>query len=160
MSTLICIRLLKLTFTIDHLCKPDLRTPPDDNPSAFERYRKSIERLARFPNVYMKLSGAFSELPPQDPESPLSAEEVLEQMRPWLVLVFKAFDPAEKTRIMFGSDWPVCNVGGPGPELSWRCWTKAVETILDDERLGFRNSEVGRQRVWAGTALEAYGLEW
>lgn len=100
----------------------------------------------------MKLSGAFSEIADQDPGDPLSVADVLDRMRPWLDHVFDAFGP---WRIMFGSDWPVCNVRGPGDVKSWSLWVQVVDQILLERNL----SEVERNRVWYGTAIEAYKLD-
>jgi len=59
-------------------------------------------------------------------------------------------------RVMFGSDWPVCNVEGKrGSDGSWADWRSVVEAVL--EECGVHGE--GRERVWWGTAQEAYGLE-
>jgi L-rhamnono-1,4-lactonase len=55
---------------------------------------------------------------------------------------------------MFGSDWPVCNVRGPGNELSWVHWRRVVEAILEHYNL----SGEEKQRFWSETAVEAYRL--
>ncbi len=45
---------------------------------------------------------------------------------------------------MFGSDWPVCNVGGPaGEEGNWGVWVQVVEGLLD----GLGCGEVTRESV-------------
>ena len=116
----------------------------------FFRYLACMERFSKQTKVYMKLSGAFSEIGDQDPSSPWPKEKIVEQMRPWLDVLFRFF-PAE--RIMFGSDWPVCNLRGPG-DLSWKSWRDVVELILDN----YAVSEEGRKRIWQGTAIEAYRL--
>jgi len=111
-----------------------------------------MARFAKLPNVYMKLSGAFSEMGNQDPAAPWSAEEIVIRMKPWTDQVFESFGAS---RIMFGSDWPVCNVGGPGDEKSWRSWRSAVEKLLD----GYHLTEEDKARTWCGTAREAYRLK-
>ena len=56
---------------------------------------------------------------------------------------------------MFGSDWPVCNVGGPaGEEGSWKLWRRVVESWMEGKGLG----EAERERVWRGAGEEAYGV--
>ena len=98
----------------------------------------------------MKLSGAFSELSPgRVPQT--SASDIVDRMAPWLDHVFRSFGPA---RVMFGSDWPVCNVRGPAAEDSWVVWRDVVECALARKGLG----DEERRMVWGGTAVEAYRL--
>ena len=55
---------------------------------------------------------------------------------------------------MFGSDWPVCNVGGGGND-AWRRWRMVVEGIL--ERRGLNEEQ--RRDVWGLVAMKAYGVD-
>ena len=98
----------------------------------------------------MKLSGAFSELS-SDRVPTESPEDLVDRMWPWLDYLFDCF-PA--TRIMFGSDWPVCNVRGPAAEDSWTVWRAVVETALNRRGL----TEDDKQMIWSGTALSAYRI--
>lgn len=102
--------------------------------------------------TYMKFSGAFSELPPLAADSKPDITDLVDRLRPWTDTVFDAFG-AE--RIMFGSDWPVCNVGGGGNDVSWRRWQEVVDAVLDRRGL----SEEQKQGVWGGVAVKAYGVE-
>jgi L-rhamnono-1,4-lactonase len=97
----------------------------------------------------MKLSGAFSEIEPLDGQSVPDFEAIIERVQPWTDAVFDAFG-AE--RVMYGSDWPVCNVGGGGNDVSWGRWKRVVEEIL--ERRGLSEKEKGG--VWALVAINAY----
>lgn len=102
----------------------------------------------------MKLSGLFSEMQNQNPESSgriLPATEIADLVRPWVKHIFACFGP---TRIMFGSDWPVCDLKGPGKE-SWLHWQEVVELILQELKL----TPEERDRIWFGTAVEAYRLD-
>lgn len=107
--------------------------------------------MAQFPKTYMKLSGAFSELPSLSavPEPDISS--VVERIQPWTDIVFDAFGPE---RVMFGSDWPVCNLGGGGNDAAWRRWRSVVEGILERRGLG----EAQKRDVWGAVATRAYGL--
>ncbi|KAF2401796.1 amidohydrolase 2, partial [Trichodelitschia bisporula] len=142
-----------VTFVLNHLCKPDMIQSPTTpkQKSDFERWKTCITRFAKVKAVYMKLSGAFSEMPDQDPARPQCAEDIIYHMRPWLDHVFAAFGPE---RIMFGSDWPVCNMRGPGADRSWRHWRDVVKQALDVYGL----SDKEKDRIWFGTADEAYRL--
>lgn len=117
----------------------------------YDRWRACIKRFSGFSNVYLKLSGAFSELS-TDRVQAKSAEEIADRMKPWLDHLFTCFVP---DRIMFGSDWPVCNIRGPAVEESWSVWRGVVQIAL--EQRGF--SEKEQERIWSGTAVEAYRLK-
>ena len=117
----------------------------------FARWKAAISRMAKYDRVYMKLSGAFSELMDQPNDAPMTSDDIVKRMQPWLDHVFVEFGP---WRIMFGSDWPVCNVRGPGDSKSWSLWVETVDQIMQSRGL----SEVEKSRIWHGTASEAYRL--
>ncbi|KAK7557076.1 hypothetical protein IWX50DRAFT_242072 [Phyllosticta citricarpa] len=146
----------RLTFILNHLCKPDMLQHPTTSTQldAFNRWAACMHRFARLPRVYMKLSGGFSEM---DLAPDATADQVVARLKPWLDVVFRCFTAQ---RIMFGSDWPVCNVRGPGGhERAWRAWRDAVELVIGDHETGLYDlSHEQRDRVWFGTAVEAYGL--
>jgi len=96
----------------------------------------------------MKLSGCFSEMP--DGLKRRSAEEIFEGIYPWLAVVLAAFGPS---RIMFGSDWPVCTVG-LGDE-AWVKWKNVVERTCWMATM----SDEDRALIFGGTAKEAYGIK-
>jgi L-rhamnono-1,4-lactonase len=147
---------VELKIIINHLCKPNLRLGVSAEAvtghADFIQWRECIEKMASHQSTYMKLSGMFSELPPQDEGCPADITTLVEQTKPWVDVVFRAFGPA---RIMFGSDWPVCNVGGPGAQASWRHWHALVAAILDSQGL---NAE-DKTQVWSGTAIQAYNIQ-
>jgi L-rhamnono-1,4-lactonase len=138
----------KILFVINHLCKPDFSndTTPDHEHIDYYRWTQSIEKMSHMSKTYIKLSGAFSELP----ERPTSKSDVATQIKPWVQQALKHFGPA---RVMFGSDWPVCNVNGPEDDSPWVLWSRTVEKLLD----GLIES-TEQERVWSGTAIEAYRL--
>ncbi|PGH02096.1 hypothetical protein AJ79_07733 [Helicocarpus griseus UAMH5409] len=150
---------------INHLCKPNLHIYHDsvllDHPD-FLAWKGHITSLSRFPRTYMKLSGAFSELhpdfkfPASTSDSPPNEEQLLSlvatRLQPWTDVVFDTFGA---NRVMFGSDWPVCNVRGGGNQETWLRWTKVVENLLDRRKL----DEAARNAIWAGTAAKVYGIK-
>jgi L-rhamnono-1,4-lactonase len=100
----------------------------------------------------MKLSGAFSELGNDAPRVDTSdPKELATRVQAWTDVVFDEFGPQ---RIMFGSDWPVCNVKGPKEEGSWPVWTDVVEEVLTRRNC----TDQEKERVRSGTAREAYNL--
>lgn len=139
----------KVSFIVNHLCKPDFSngTTPNHEDVDYYRWTQSIEKMSHMSKTYMKFSGAFSELP----ERPTAKTDVAAQIRPWVEQAFKHFTPA---RVMFGSDWPVCNANGPSGESAWVKWTSTVKQLLDE-----LVKPAEHDRVWHGTASEAYRLQ-
>jgi L-fuconolactonase len=82
-------------FVLDHLAKPPIKR------GAVDAWARGMRELAAFPNVYAKLSGLVTEADWQAWK--------LEDVRPYLDVAFELFGP---TRLMIGSDWPVCTVAG------------------------------------------------
>ncbi|KAF2430195.1 amidohydrolase 2 [Tothia fuscella] len=145
-------------FILNHLCKPDMKQIPgtEEYTDIFWHWKTAMSSFAACDNVYIKLSGAFSEMVNQNPDTggePLPVSKIVEITRPWIKhIVFDCFGPK---RIMFGSDWPVCNVQGPSDQLTWARWKEVVAILLED----FGLSSEDKDRIWYGTAVEAYRLE-
>lgn len=139
------------------MCKPNLRLP-DSSPVSvtthadFLEWSSLVTAMAQYPNTYMKLSGAFSELPPLSADVEPDVPDLVNRLRPWTDVVFDAFGPE---RVLFGSDWPVCNVGGGGNPVAWRRWKSVVEGVL--ERRGLNEEQ--RRGVWGQVAVRAYGID-
>ncbi|MEM0991616.1 MAG: amidohydrolase family protein [Bacteroidota bacterium] len=82
-------------FVLDHIAKPYIKK------GEIEVWRDHIQELANHPNVYCKISGMVTEADWN--------KWTYEDFVPYLDVVFHAFGTA---RILFGSDWPVCLLGG------------------------------------------------
>jgi L-fuconolactonase len=80
-------------FVLDHLAKPLIKS------GEIQPWKTGLRELARFPNVFCKLSGLVTEADWMNWKS--------EQMKPYLDVAFECFGPE---RLMIGSDWPVCTV--------------------------------------------------
>jgi L-fuconolactonase len=117
-------------FILDHVAKPRIRD------RVLFPWRENIRELARRSNVYCKLSGMVTEA---DWHS--WSEEGLS---PYIETVLEAFTPK---RVMFGSDWPVVSLAS-----SYRRWIDTVRAAIA------QLSTTERQRILAGTAIDAYGL--
>jgi L-fuconolactonase len=117
-------------FIVDHFAKPFIAG------RQLEPWSRDVRALAQRPNVYCKLSGLATEAD--------HARWGLDDLRPYVDVVLEAFGPR---RLMFGSDWPVCTLATP-----YERWVGAVEALL----AGLSTDQ--RERVWAGTAVEAYRL--
>lgn len=97
----------------------------------------------------MKLSGALNEF---DDATPSSASQIVQSVKPVVSKIFDAFD----NRVMFGSDWPVCNVGGPaGEKGNWGLWVESVELLLEGAKIGAEDSE----SIWWRAGSRAYDVQ-
>ncbi|KAL4996046.1 hypothetical protein BDV10DRAFT_187533 [Aspergillus recurvatus] len=146
----------RVTIVINHLCKPNLRLQPTSEDSLtthpdFIQWKSQAAAMAQHPATYMKLSGAFSELPPLSRDSEPDIESLVDKLQPWTDVVFDAFGPK---RVMFGSDWPVCNVGGGGNLVTLSRWSRVVTGVL--ERRGLNEEQ--RRGFWGEVAVKAYGV--
>ncbi|KAI0024285.1 amidohydrolase [Xylariomycetidae sp. FL0641] len=148
----------KVTFIINHMCKPDLTVYNTQTDTSYRAWRTAMFTLSKASKTYLKLSGAFPEM--TDSLKQRGFKDIFEALMPWLTIIMATFG-AERT--MFGSDWPVCTVGVDKdpqaregePEGAWSKWKRVVGRLCDMGSL-----EEERQRMlWGGTALKAYGIE-
>ena len=114
---------------LDHCGVPDIAG------DGFDLWRRNLLEVAALPHVACKLSGIMAYCgPDKDPASAIG---------PYVDQVLEAFSP---DRVVWGSDWPVVNLGGGLP-----AWLDATEAILSklspDEQaaIGHKNA----QRVYA-----------
>jgi len=80
-------------FVIDHLAKPGIRN------KEISDWKREIQNIARFENVYCKISGMVTEADWTNWKQ--------DDFVPYIDVVIEAFGP---NRILYGSDWPVCLV--------------------------------------------------
>lgn len=137
----------RVAFIINHLCKPDLSICNIASDPFFNAWRTTIYALAKCSNTYMKLSGGFSEMP--DTLKSQSASHIFQAIFGWLGVLLATFGPS---RIMFGSDWPVCTFNGG--EDAFARWTEVTEKMCWMASL----SDEERAMIFGGTAKKAYNL--
>jgi L-fuconolactonase len=82
----------ELRLVLDHLGKPRI----DQGPDGLAGWREPFEALAECANVACKLSGMVTEAGPR---------WTVEALRPFVAAAVRSFGAS---RLMFGSDWPVC----------------------------------------------------
>jgi L-fuconolactonase len=128
----ICESHPELAIVIDHLSKPPIAAGES------EPWRALIARAARYPNVYAKVSGLYPSSNDRDPWT-------VEDLRP---IVHFALEIFGAERLMFGSDWPICEVAG-----GYDVVAKALFSIFDELGPGERGAVLGN------TAAAVYGLE-
>ncbi|GGF15023.1 amidohydrolase family protein [Hymenobacter cavernae] len=117
-------------FVLDHIAKPYIKD------QKIEGWEQDIQALATHENVWCKVSGMVTEADwqhwqPQD-------------FRPYLDVVFEAFGT---NRVMFGSDWPVCEVAGGYDRMLG---------LVQDYLAGFSVAE--QAQFWGGNATSFYKL--
>jgi L-fuconolactonase len=82
-------------FVLNHLAKPDVRG------RELATWSRGLRELAKWPSVYCKLSGLVTEADWD--------KWTEEDFAPYLDVAFESFGAS---RLMIGSDWPVCTVAG------------------------------------------------
>jgi len=120
----------ELPMVIDHLAKPHIREGIVDD------WEANFRAAARHQNIYCKLSGMITEAHWQN-WSPAD-------LQPYVDIALDAFGPE---RLMFGSDWPVCELAGTYQQVF-----DALQECLSSL------SEAERSRIFSGTAIEFYDL--
>lgn len=81
-------------FVIDHMAKPYIKSKKIDG------WKKDIQQVAQYENVCCKISGFITEADMKNWKE--------KDFIPYFDIVLESFGI---NRIMFGSDWPVCNGG-------------------------------------------------
>jgi L-fuconolactonase len=118
-------------FVLDHLAKPPIKS------GAVDDWARGIRKLASFPNVFAKVSGLVT-------EADWNAWKP-EDIRPYLDVAFECFGPS---RLMMGSDWPVCDVAAS--------YTQVV-TLVKDYLSKYAGEE--REAVLGGNAAKFWRLK-
>lgn len=80
-------------FVVDHIAKPDIKS------GDIIAWEKGIKELSKADNVMCKISGIVT-------EADWNSWEVAD-LKPYLDVIFENFGT---NKLMFGSDWPVCNL--------------------------------------------------
>lgn len=120
---------------IDHCMKPRIRDNLD-GPHVFQDWADGMSRLAEQTNAYCKFSGLVTEA---------NDGWGIDDIRPFAGHVLESFGAK---RVMWGSDWPVCQL-----QASYDEWRSLAETLTA------HLSEDDQARVFGGTANEFYQLD-
>jgi L-fuconolactonase len=119
-----------LPMVIDHLAKPQIKAHRTDN------WTENFKAAAAYPNVFCKLSGMITEADWHDWRP--------DDLKPYVDAALERFGP---DRLMFGSDWPVCELAGSYRQV-YDALVEVLGPISDDERA----------KIFGGTAARFYGL--
>ncbi len=117
-------------FVLDHIAKPFIKA------QTLAPWEHDIRALARFENVWCKVSGMVTEADWQHWK--------LADFNRYLDIVFECFGPE---RLMFGSDWPVCTLTAQYAEvvLIVQNYVRGLSVEMQD-------------RIFGGNAATFYGL--
>lgn len=117
---------------LDHLGKPSVSARDHDE------WRRALTALAAMPHVLCKISGLVTQA--MDAAGELHADD----LRRYLDTALELFGPS---RLMFGSDWPVCLLA-----------TSYARTAALIESWSARLARAERDALWCTTAQRAYSL--
>jgi predicted TIM-barrel fold metal-dependent hydrolase len=118
-------------FVLDHCGVPDIKG------GAYDDWAKGISEIAKRPNIVGKLSGivAYTDTPTWS----------LQDIRPYAEHTIGAFG---FNRMVWGSDWPVCTLGG-----SLSTWVGATHALLEGA------SKDEKHALLAGNAIKRWNLK-
>lgn len=117
-------------FVLDHCGVPDIKA------GDIHAWRQSMTEIARRPNVIGKVSGVVAYA---DPEN-----WTVETLRPYVEHTIGAFG---WDRVVWGSDWPVCTLGG-----GLSTWLAATHALVAGA------SAEERTKLFSGNARRVWGL--
>jgi L-fuconolactonase len=117
-------------FVIDHIAKPDIKNRKIDD------WKKDIQAIAKLENVSCKVSGMVTEAEWNNWQPA--------NFTAYLDVVFEAFGTK---RVLFGSDWPVCNVAGG--------YEKMISIVQNYTSTQTQNEQ---ELFWGGNAVQFYHL--
>lgn len=118
-------------FVIDHIAKPDIKS------GEIAKWEKNMKEIAKYENVMCKISGMVTEADwnnwkPSD-------------LKPYLDVVFESFST---DKLMFGSDWPVCNVASNYAELVQTLESYMTQLPVQEQ-----------SKIWFENAANFYNLD-
>lgn len=118
-------------FVIDHIAKPFIKS------GLISEWEKGMRAIAQCQNVYCKISGMVTEADYQHWKK--------EDFKPYLDLITNSFGI---NRIMYGSDWPVCQVAA------------SYEQVRNIVKEYFSNFSMNEQvLLFRDNAKKFYGIE-
>lgn len=118
-------------FVIDHIAKPYIKDKKT------EEWEADMQAIAQHDNVYCKISGMVTEADWQTWK--------IDDFKPYLDIVVNSFGTS---RVLFGSDWPVCLVAG------------SYEKVLDIVKNYFNPFSAQEQDlVFGENAVKFYNLK-
>ena len=122
-----------LRFVIDHLMKPKIC---NNDPKEFDNWKNIMSKLSNLDNVYCKLSGMVTE----------ACENWTEQdLKPYVDEILNMFTDK---KILWGSDWPVCNL-----RTDYIGWLNTAQNLTNNLSLD------QKQNIFYENAIKFYKLK-
>ena len=112
-------------------------------PDTAARWRKHLRALAQLPHLMCKLSGLVTETAWGQAGSVSASDHAA-----ILQCCDEALEAFGPQRLMFGSDWPVCQLAAPYAQVADTALQWAASRLSASEQHAF----------WSGNAARAYGL--
>jgi L-fuconolactonase len=138
-----CARHAAHALVLDHVGKPAVRDW-QGNMEVSQRWIAGINALSRLPHVMCKLSGLVTETDWRANTQMQAAD---------ITIIFECFDRALDSfgpqRLMFGSDWPVCQLAASLEAVHGLAQRWAQSRLSAQEQEAF----------WSGNAIDCYGLK-
>lgn len=123
-------QLPEMRLVIDHISKPDIKS------KSYDHWAKCMKQLSEYEHLSLKLSGMITEADWQQWET--------NDLTPYIDFSLEHFGPS---RLMYGSDWPVCLLAGSYREVIQSLKMCIRELSLDEQ-----------EKIMGGTAVEFYDL--
>jgi predicted TIM-barrel fold metal-dependent hydrolase len=120
----------EVTFLLDHCGVPQVRE------KILDPWRANIHAIAKFPNIFCKISGLVAYADPH--------HWTAEDLRPYVDHAIECFG---WERVMFGSDWPVCTLSA-----SYRRWVEALVSLTRGA------GEMNQKKLFQENAIRIYRL--
>lgn len=117
---------------VDHISKPPIAS------GKLEPWKSLMTEVASFQNVYCKLSGMITE-----------ADHITWSPKDLRNYVGHVYDSFGEDRVMFGSDWPVCNLAGSYAEVC-----NALRVTLGD-----RLNSAQMEKLFFSNGMRFYSIE-
>ncbi|WP_337248159.1 amidohydrolase family protein [Bacillus sp. USDA818B3_A] len=131
-AVLALLKLVPIRGVINHIAKPRIKD------EIMEPWKSQMEQIAKYPNIYCKLSGMVTEAD----HTNWQKEDFVDYVQ-HIVSIFGV------NRIMFGSDWPVCLLAASYDEVYGLLKETLPGKLTEDEEA----------KIFGGNALEFYGLK-
>ena len=119
-----------VTFILDHCGVPQVKE------KILDPWRSDLHEIAKFPNVFCKISGLIAYADPHN--------WAAENLRPYVDHSMECFG---WDRVMFGSDWPVCTLSA-----SYRQWVNALLSLTRGA------GEANQRKLFHENAIRVYRL--
>lgn len=119
-----------VSFVLDHCGVPEVKD------QRLDPWREGIRELSKFPNVSCKISGLVAYADP--------ANWKPDDLRPFVDHAIECFG---WDRVMFGSDWPVCNL-----TASYARWVETLRALTQSA------GEANQKKLFHDNAIRVYRL--